>query len=271
MKTMRGYKIWQILYPIAMFYVAEGIAFFFLQMLLGNADETYMLRQTISAAVTIPMIYSYYAQDKRIEQNVYGSNPIKMNRVLARNIAIALFGIMPFAVAFNNLLAMTPLLENSGSFQSVNDTFFAGRMLYELLGSCLVIPIAEELLFRGVVYKRLKLLFATANQKTGIWNVTTGNWAAIVLSAFLFGLVHFNLVQFLYAGVLGIVLALSYEKTNCLYVPVLGHIAANTVAVVRAESGFLNFAYEPTLLGIGVTVLLFAIAVGTWKVLFEKS
>ena len=30
--------------------------------------------------------------------------------------------------------------------------FFAGTVVFELLGSCFVIPIAEELLFRGVVY-----------------------------------------------------------------------------------------------------------------------
>ena len=56
---------------------------------------------------------------------------------------------------------------------------------------------------------------------------------AIICSALIFGLVHANLVQFLYAAVLGCLLAFLYEKTGFFYVPVLGHIAANTVSVVR--------------------------------------
>lgn len=70
--------------------------------------------------------------------------------------------------------------------------------MFELLGSCLVIPIAEELLFRGVVYKRLKLYF--------------GVTPALIGSALIFGIMHVNLVQFLYAAVIGLLLAFVLEK-----------------------------------------------------------
>lgn len=72
--------------------------------------------------------------------------------------------------------------------------------MFELLGSCLVIPIAEELLFRGVVYKRLKLYF--------------GVTPALIGSALIFGIMHVNLVQFLYAAVIGLLLAFVLEKTG---------------------------------------------------------
>lgn len=267
MKTMRTYKVWSVLYPIGMYYVTEGIVFFFLQLFFSDAAESYMLRQAISAACTIPVIHSYYAKDKEVEQNVYGADPVRFDRVLAKNIGLALFAVMPLAVAVNNLLAMTPLMEASDSFNRVNDTFFAGAVIYELLGSCLVIPAAEELLFRGVVYKRLKLLFAPVNGTRQILGMDAGSFITVCLSAFLFGLVHFNVVQFLYAGILGIALAIAYEKTNCLYVPILGHIAANAVAVLRAETGFLSFAYQPTAAGIGVTAVLLVISALAWKFL----
>ncbi len=90
--------------------------------------------------------------------------------------------------------------------------------MFELLGSCLVIPIAEELLFRGVVYKRLKLYF--------------GVTPALIGSALIFGIMHVNLVQFLYAAVIGLLLAFVLEKTGKLSMAVFfGHIAANLVAV----------------------------------------
>mgnify|MGYP000323272126 FL=1 len=83
-------------------------------------------------------------------------------------------------------------------FQEANQSFFAGTVVFELLGSCLVIPIAEELLFRGVVYKRLKLYF--------------GVTPALIGSALIFGIMHVNLVQFLYAAVIGLLLAFVLEK-----------------------------------------------------------
>ena len=67
-----------------------------------------------------------------------------------------------------------------------------------------------------------------------------------------------NLVQFLYAGILGLLLAYLMQTTGKLYAPVLGHIAANVAAVVRQETGWLDFAYQPTAAGIGFSLLLFA-------------
>lgn len=75
--------------------------------------------------------------------------------------------------------------------------------MFELLGSCLVIPIAEELLFRGVVYKRLKLYF--------------GVTPALIGSALIFGIMHVNLVQFLYAAVIGLFLAFVLENRETFH------------------------------------------------------
>ena len=60
-------------------------------------------------------------------------------------------------------------------------------------------------------------------------------------------------MQCLYAAVLGLGLALLYEKTNLFCIPVIGHIAANLVAVARAETGIFDFAFYPNVPGIVVT------------------
>ena len=141
---------------------------------------------------------------------------------------------------------MTPLVTVSEGFQNANTSFFAGGVWMEVLASGLVIPIAEELLFRGVVFKRLRMVLLDGKR-------------AMILSAVIFGIFHFNIVQFIYAAVLGILLAYFVEKTRKVSLAVIGHMAANLAAILRAETGSLDFAYEPTMTGIGFTVMMASI------------
>ena len=50
---------------------------------------------------------------------------------------------------------------------------------------------------------------------------------AIILSSLAFGLYHGNMVQFLYASVLGCLLAIIYHRTGTLWTCILAHVAAN--------------------------------------------
>lgn len=248
MKKTGLYRVWQVIYPIGIYYVVSSIVYFFLGMLLGNNKETYMLRQMVCGAVTIPFILSFYKQDKQLEDTVYGKEEPSFSAQTIWNIVLSVCSGAMLGIAVNNLIAMTPLMEVSVGFKEANSSFFAGGIIYELLGSCLVIPIAEELLYRGVVFKRLRVFL--------------GAVPAILLSAVIFGVMHANLVQFLYAGILGLLLAYLLWTTGKLYAPVLGHIAANVAAVVRQETGWLDFAYEPTAAGIGFSLLLLVATVG---------
>lgn len=246
MKATKGYRIWQIVYPIGIYYVVSSLAYFVLELLLGNENSTYMLRQMVCSAVTIPFVLSFYRQDKKIEDAVYGRKDFRFNGGQIKNILFSLISAAAFGIAVNNLIAMTPLIRISQGFQQANEGFFGGNVLFEILGSCFLIPIAEELLFRGVIYKRLRVMF--------------GVLPGLLLSGVIFGVLHVNLVQFLYAGILGILLAFLLEKTGYLYTAILGHIAANTVAVARSRTGWLDFAYQPTLSGIGFTLLMAAVS-----------
>lgn len=248
MKKTGVYKFWQVIYPIGIYYVVSSIAYFFLGMLLGDDKETYMMRQMICGALTIPVVLSFFREDQQFENVVYGKDKkiFSMQTIWYMVLSVASGAMLGIAV--NNLIAMTPLMQMSEGFQEANHAFFGGEIIYEFLGSCLVIPIAEELLYRGVVFKRLRMF----------WGVRP----AIVLSAVIFGIMHVNLVQFLYAGILGVLLAFLMHRTGKLYAPIWGHIAANVVAIVRKETGWLDFAYRPTALSIGFSLLLLAATAG---------
>ncbi len=72
--------------------------------------------------------------------------------------------------------------------------------------------ICEEALFRGVLYRGYR--------KTGVW-------PAVVLSAFLFGIMHMNLNQFFYAFAVGILFALVNEVTGSILPSFLLHLYIN--------------------------------------------
>ena len=64
MKQTKGFQIWQIIYPVGLYYVVSSLCYFALEILLGSADETYMLRQLVGDAVTIPVILNLYGRSK---------------------------------------------------------------------------------------------------------------------------------------------------------------------------------------------------------------
>ena len=82
----------------------------------------------------------------------------------------------------------------------------------------IAVPFAEELLFRGVIYKWLR-------QSWGLW-------PGILVSSFLFGIVHVDLSVAVAAFFLGIILALVYEYSRSLWSVVLIHAINNSVKIL---------------------------------------
>ena len=240
------FKSWNVIYPIFIYFVATNLSmslFTMLAVFLGaDPEEQYMALQTASVAVTIPFIAHYYQKDRNEPTVFWEHMGIEIEKKsMAKKV---LNGILMFlagaaaGVALNNLLILSGLEEISEGYQQVNQQFFAGGILFELLGACLLTPFLEELLYRGVVYGRLcDMMILDNEEKTerGKKRERISRILAVVISALLFGVIHMNLVQFIYAGALGILLAWFMEKTGHFYGAFLAHMGANLMAVLRVE------------------------------------
>ena len=113
---------------------------------------------------------------------------------------------------------LLPVLRNAGLPVALPDITLDGftrRTAVFILYGCLVAPVTEELLLRGVVLKNL----SRVSQRFGI-----------LLSALLFGLMHENLAQFLFTVPFGILLGLITVRHNSVTPAMLVHIAVNTAA-----------------------------------------
>lgn len=100
-----------------------------------------------------------------------------------------------------------------------------------LVGAILLAPIAEELLYRGLLFQSLRSRL--------------GAWPGIGLSAIVFGLTHLdptvtlggNLLVFTTIFALGMALAWSFDKTGKLAIPILAHVIFNLVNATLLING----------------------------------
>ncbi len=81
---------------------------------------------------------------------------------------------------------------------------------------CLLAPIVEEILMRGYVLQGLQNRYGVV--------------IALLVSAFLFALLHFNFVQTLSALICGLILGLLYINTGSLFCCILAHSLYNTIS-----------------------------------------
>lgn len=116
----------------------------------------------------------------------------------------------------NLLLYMLVMFQLPHADERVNELLFSVPLWFQLLLTGLAAPFTEELIYRGLVYERLRSAFSV--------------FPAAVCSALFFGVTHGNLIQGLYAAALGMLLALVYE-TGGLSSAVWFHAWANLTSI----------------------------------------
>jgi hypothetical protein len=88
-----------------------------------------------------------------------------------------------------------------------------------LIVAGILIPISEELFFRGALYGWLRRRYRV--------------WVAVLASATVFGLAHFDSLGVIISSfIMGLVIALVYEYTRSLWTAIAIHIFNNSLAVV---------------------------------------
>jgi uncharacterized protein len=80
----------------------------------------------------------------------------------------------------------------------------------------LVAPFAEEMFFRGFLYQAFRNSF--------------GVLPGAALSALIFGAIHFEFFKLVQLAILGVILALLFEKTKSLWPPIILHAVNNALA-----------------------------------------
>lgn len=98
-----------------------------------------------------------------------------------------------------------------------------GRLFLEVVGIAVVAPVAEEILFRGILLHRW----------AARWGTTTG----VVVSSALFAILH---IEFIGHFVFGLTMAALYIRTRSLWLPIAAHVLNNAVVMALVLPGALE-------------------------------
>lgn len=123
-----------------------------------------------------------------------------------------------FALGVNVLMALAGLTGISENYQEVAKRQYGVALGIGILIYGLISPLAEEIVFRGLIYNRMRRYF--------------GKLLSVIVCGVMFGVYHGNLVQGIYGAVLGIAITGSYEWYGSFLAPVLFHAVANIAVFI---------------------------------------
>jgi hypothetical protein len=114
-----------------------------------------------------------------------------------------------------------------------------------LLTVCIIVPVAEELCFRGLMFNQLSRAFSF--------------WTANIIQAAVFGLIHGTPVQIGYAFLFGLLLGWIYHRTGRLSSVIVAHIVFNSAFIpfglipgieplMEDPGGLLLFIFLPAII-----------------------
>ena len=158
-------------------------------------------------------------------QNTQGTAAVKTNRrgkdIRKTTYLIGILVLCAVSGGILNLLwsgILQQLRIQDHFSNAVQEQLFAGQVMVQLLGLGVLVPLAEELIFRGLIYTRIRK------------RIPAG--AAIFFSALLFALFHGNVIQMIFAFPLALILAWLYERSGWFACPLAFHMGANLTAIV---------------------------------------
>ena len=90
-----------------------------------------------------------------------------------------------------------------------------------IISTGLIGPIYEEILFRYLLYNRLKKKYQVKK--------------SILITTIIFAITHISPLKIIYAFLLGIIINIVYEKYSNIVAPILIHVAANIIVIFLYE------------------------------------
>ena len=181
--------------------------------------------QSISYILTFvfPAIFiAIRAKAARESAMMTGEPPVSVNDPAFG--PLGAFGI--FAISGIAMLALSVVIEPTTTFipmpdpvKAIFESAFVNTALWDaILSTCILAPILEETLCRGIMLRGMLRRSAP--------------WKAIFWSAFIFAFIHLNPWQSIPAFIIGILFGWVYYRTGCLWLTIFLHCLNNSLSTL---------------------------------------
>ena len=200
----------------------------------------------------IPLAVVLIVSKDNVKETLALKNPGVKNVLLAIAVTVLLMPFIAF-LSYVSMLFFPNIVSEELVFLAQNESLILSVIAIGVLPA-----VSEELIFRGKLFSGYKKALPVGK--------------AVLISALIFGMAHFNMQQFLYAFVIGMVFAVMVNSAESIFVSVIPHFIINTSQVIMSyflygengrgldelsETGIERFA-EFDLTGFSV-ILIFAV------------
>lgn len=162
---------------------------------------------------TIPLIFFAKRNIRRTCREMYLLHP--MNPGVLKIITGCVF-VISFSLSTQIAAVLVNAAASSSTYGEVASAQYSCSLAVGIIVSCIIAPLAEEILFRGIIYTSFRRY--------------TPIFLAVIISGVIFGIYHGNIIQGIYGFIFGCLIALAYEYYGNFAAPVAVHALQNLVA-----------------------------------------
>lgn len=258
MEFLKKHYVSSILIPMFMLY--------FITMQIGAQMGGVIVGTVFGNLIIIAGVGFIYWLDhfKQTDGNIITSDELKYNKmdVIISYVLILLlwiFGQFVFLWVYKTFGDITYTKKYADTFSDVS------VVMWTLLLTSIVAPIAEELVFRYLLFGQI--IYKNNKRPSYVRYILVS-----VLSAVLFGLLHGTMIHQIIIIPLGFVLGMLMYKTNRIVFPILGHILFNNLSIFLSPLLVLYQQYLTNYLVVGTMVSIYVILVlGTLGFVITKK
>ena len=195
-----------MIWPIS-FYIGQILIITIFSAILKIINNNITVEDITDKYIIIPyiIIFVIYAI---IFTKKYKNNNIKENKLsITKILLLIMIGIL-FITIYNITVSKINQIILFTTFDTSNINIIQYILLTTIIG-----PILEELLFRGIIFNELKKF--------------NPQMKSILITSFLFSIMHTTILQIIYAFALSFMLIYVYQKYKTIFAPIIMHITSN--------------------------------------------
>lgn len=245
-------RLWQLLFPFLMFVLVKQIAMNILSIALVNIGNVFtgaigdflVIRDEagkligftgnagviMSALAFVAGAFSVWKVSKgMITRTAEEMKLTHLKKDPVKSYVLLFASVIGCVLGINLLFELTGLFDKSATYQAVAQDQYSAAFIVGIICFGFVTPVAEELLFRGILFNGMKRFMKLP--------------MAVLLSSFLFGAYHLNPIQGMYGFLIGCLMAFGYEYFGSFGIPVAVHVMANLLAYVLTYSAIVTTGF----------------------------